>query len=111
VNLRVANLRTVAQVAAWFWTLFAGIGGFVLLLHRGPLPLTNGWFAMFSGLAACPLLPWLVEKTSSVHVRWRVFLAVSATIMLAGRITVAVQGRPPPVDPPASGGFWGKVIE
>src|ERR1051326_770926 len=38
--------------AGWGWALLAGGGGLGLMLTRGPLPLTNGWFAMFSGLAA-----------------------------------------------------------
>jgi hypothetical protein len=50
-------VRAVGVLAAWAWTLVAGLGGFLLLLYLGPWPLTTGWFAMFSGLTACPLLP------------------------------------------------------
>src|SRR5438105_5889323 len=98
-------LRTVAVVAAWVWTLVAGFGGFVLLLRLGPWPLTNGWFAMFSGIAACPLLPALFRRALRVEVRWPVFLAIAATIMIAGRIIVAVQGPRPP-RPAATSGPW-----
>jgi hypothetical protein len=45
----------VVRVAAWIWALVAGVGGLMLLIKEGPLPVTNGWFAMFSGIAACPL--------------------------------------------------------
>src|SRR4051812_50200800 len=58
--------RTVTIVAAWIagwaWFFVAGIGGLALLIHQGPLPITNGWFAMFSGIAACPLLGWLLKR-------------------------------------------------
>jgi hypothetical protein len=94
-----------AAAAAWGWTLLAGVGGFVLLLRLGPWPLTNGWFAMFSGIAACPLLPALLRRALGVEVRWQVLLAIAATIMIAGRITVAVQGPRPPI-PPATSGVW-----
>jgi len=99
------SLRTVAVVAAWGWTLLAGGGGLLLLLRLGPWPLTNGWFAMFSGIAACPLLPALLRRALRVEVRWPVLLAIAATIMIAGRITVAVQGPRPP-RPPATSGPW-----
>ena len=42
-------------VAAWAWTFPAAGGGAWLLLSKGPWPLTNGWFALFSGLAVSPL--------------------------------------------------------
>src|SRR5437762_12800145 len=60
------SLRTVAVVAAWGWTLLAGGGGLLLLLRLGLWPLTNGWFAMFSGIAACPLLPALLRRALRV---------------------------------------------
>ena len=104
-------LRTVAVVAAWGWTLLAGVGGFLLLLRLGPWPLTNGWFAMFSGIAACPLLPALLRRALRIEVRWRVLVAIAAAIMLAGRITVAVQPPRPPI-PPATSGIWSwKILE
>jgi hypothetical protein len=92
----VALLRVLAIVAAWFWTLLGGVGGFLLLLRLGPLPLTNGWFAMFSGVLACPLLPRFVESAFRLRVRWTTLLAASAAIMLAGRIAVALYPPPPP---------------
>ena len=109
---RVTNaLRMVAVVAAWGWTLLAGVGGFLLLLRLGPWPLTNGWFAMLSGFAACPLLPGLLRRALRVEVRWPALLAIAAAIMIAGRITVAVQGPRPPL-PPATEGIWSwKLLE
>jgi hypothetical protein len=54
--------RVIGGVAAWFWTILAGGGGLGLFITQGPLPLTNGWFALFSGIAACPLTAWLLKK-------------------------------------------------
>jgi hypothetical protein len=31
-------------VLAWFWAIFGIGGGLSLMITRGPLPLTNGWF-------------------------------------------------------------------
>jgi TctA family transporter len=55
---------SVARISAWAWFFVAGIGGLALLIHQGPLPITNGWFAMFSGIAACPLLALLLKDTA-----------------------------------------------
>jgi len=53
-------------IAAWTWTILAGGGGLWLLWTKGPLPLTNGWFALLSGLAACPLTAWLFKKYAGI---------------------------------------------
>ena len=88
------NLRTIGSVlvriVAWAWALFAGVGGFILLLHRGPLPITNGWFAMFSGIAACPLTGVLLKRYAGVAISFRYQLAVAFLIFIAGRIAVVV---------------------
>jgi hypothetical protein len=102
-------LRVVAVVAASCWTLVAGVGGFLLLLYLGPWPLTNGWFAMFSGLAACPALPWVVRKLTGRRVRWRVFLVAAALIMAAGRVALVIEGPRPP-NPEPTTGFWKAVF-
>ena len=47
--------RTSGCFVAWAWTIVAGGGGLGLIITRGPWPLTNGWFALFSGISACPL--------------------------------------------------------
>ena len=80
----------VARIVAWVWTLIAGVGGLALLIRRWPLPITNGWFAMFSGIAACPLTASLLKKYAGVTVSGRVQLAVSLLIMVAGRVAVVV---------------------
>ncbi len=80
----------VVRVAAWVWAVVAGIGGLTLLIHEGPLPVTNGWFAMFSGVAACPLTASLLQKYARITIRGYVQFAVALAIFIAGRIAVAV---------------------
>jgi hypothetical protein len=86
-------LFAVARVVAWVWALLAGVGGFALLLHEGPLPITNGWFAMFSGVAACPLTAWLLKKYAGVTISTRSQLAIALLIFIAGRIAVVIFAR------------------
>jgi hypothetical protein len=83
-------LFAVARVVAWVWALLAGVGGFALLLHEGPLPITNGWFAMFSGVAACPLTARLLKKYAGVTISIRSQLAIALLIFIAGRIAVVI---------------------
>jgi hypothetical protein len=83
-------LLAVAWVVAWVWALVAGVGGLALLIHQGPLPITNGWFAMFSGAAACPLAGSLLHKYTNVTISIRTQLAIALLIFIAGRIAVVV---------------------
>ena len=87
-------LRWLGWAIGWFWGIVAGGGGFGLLLTQGPLPLTNGWFAMFSGLAACPLTAWLLKRYAGIEVRVRNRVAAAAFIMLAGRMAVLLHRYP-----------------
>jgi hypothetical protein len=88
------HVRTIglmaARVAAWAWALVAGVGGLALLIHEGPLPITNGWFAMFSGIAASPLTASLLKKYAHATVPGYVQFAVALLILVAGRVAVAV---------------------
>jgi len=83
-------LLAVARVVAWIWALVAGIGGLALLIHQGPLPITNGWFAMFSGAAACPLTGLLLKRYAGVTISIRAQLAIALLIFIAGRVAVVV---------------------
>ena len=83
-------LSVIARLVAWGWALIAGVGGFMLLVHQGPLPITNGWFAMFSGIAACPLTARLLKRHARVVVLGYVQLAVALLIFMAGRVAVVV---------------------
>ncbi len=81
---------SLVSVASWAWALLAGAGGLMLLIHEGPLPVTNGWFAMSSGIAACPLTATLLRKHAGLSVtRWAQF-AVAFLIFLAGRVAVVL---------------------
>jgi hypothetical protein len=87
------GLRTglvLVRIFAWAWALLAGVGGLVLLIHEGPLPITNGWFAMFSGIAACPLTATISKKYAHVTIPGYVQFLVALLIFIAGRIAVAV---------------------
>ena len=95
----------VAGVVAWTWALVAGVGGLALLIHEGPLPITNGWFAMFSGIAACPLTASLLERHAHVEVPGYVQFAAALLIMVAGRIAVVVLLHRPFL-PACSGNCW-----
>ena len=80
----------IAWAVGWAWSFVAGLGGLALLILRGPLPITNGWFAMLSGLAACPLTAVILRKYAHVSVPAYVQLAVALLIMGAGRVAVVV---------------------
>ncbi len=102
--LRIIVL-VIARIVAWAWALLAGVGGLVLLIHEGPLPITNGWFAMFSGFAACPLTAWLLKRYGHVTVPTSVQFAVAFLIFIAGRVAVVfVLHRP--FLPQCSGDCW-----
>jgi hypothetical protein len=80
----------VVRLAGWAWALLAGVGGLMLLIHEGPLPVTNGWFAMFSGMAGCPATATLLKKHAGLDVpSWAQF-AVALLIFLAGRVAVVL---------------------
>jgi len=76
--------------AAWAWTIVAGGGGLWLLWTKGPWPLTNGGFAVFSGISACPATSWLLKKYAGVLVSGYVRLAAATFFFVAGRIALAV---------------------
>src|SRR5262245_60692892 len=73
-------------VTAWAWTLLAAGGGAALLVQRGPWPLTNGWFALASGIAACPLTAWLAKRAFGITLSGRARFASAALIWLLGQI-------------------------
>src|SRR5947209_18805386 len=84
------TLSIIAWLVAWGWALIAGVGGFMLLVHQGPLPITNGWFAMFSGIAACPLTARLLKRYARLGVPGYVQLAVALLICMAGPATLVL---------------------
>lgn len=84
------TLAVMGWLVAWGWALIAGVGGLLLLVHQGPLPITNGWFAMFSGIAACPLTARLLKRYARVVVPGYVQFAVALLIFIAGRVAVVL---------------------
>ena len=86
----VAIVSVLLRIAAWGWALLAGVGGLALLIHEGPLPITNGWFAMFSGVAACPLTGVILKRYAGIDVSFRAQLLVSLLIFIAGRLAVVL---------------------
>ena len=86
-------VRVLGWIAAWVWTIIAGVGGLGLIITSGPWPPTNGWFALFSGLSACPLTAWLLKKYAGLKFPgWGRFVVALAIIML-GRLTLRIEGR------------------
>ena len=83
-------LSVIAWLVGWGWAFIAGVGGFSLLVHEGPLPITHGWFAMFSGIAACPLTARLLKRYTRVVVPDYVQFAVALFIFVAGRVAVVI---------------------
>jgi len=79
-----------AQAVAWIWGVLLSIGGLALLIDEGPWPLTNGWFALCSGIAACPLTAWLLKRYAGIKVPLWAQLAVALLISIAGRIAVVL---------------------
>ena len=82
--------RALGRFAIWAWAIAAGGGGFLLLLEKGPLPLTNGWFAMFSGVSICPLTAWLVTRLTGIAISTRAQVFVAVLFFIAGRIALQV---------------------
>jgi len=79
-------IRILGLIAAWAWTILAAGGGVMLLIEKGPWPLTNGWFALFSGIAACPATAWFAKRAFGIAFSGRTRFAVAALIWLAGQI-------------------------
>jgi len=82
------TVAALGLIAAWAWAAVAGGGGLLLLVEKGPLPLTNGWFALLSGIAACPLTVWLLKRLAGVAVSDRVRFSAALFFFLAGRIAL-----------------------
>jgi hypothetical protein len=93
--LHTALTSRLVWVAAWGWAIVAGGGGLLLLVTRGPLPLTNGWFALFSGIAACPLTATLSQKCVGIRLSVRIRIAAAIFFFIAGRLALIVGSRVP----------------
>jgi hypothetical protein len=98
---KVANLKektigrnafgsTLGWIVAWAWAIVAGGGGLWLLWTKGPWPLTNGWFALLSGVSACPATSWFFKRYAGVTVSGYVRFGAATFFFVAGRIALAV---------------------
>src|SRR5277367_2060769 len=87
MRFRVSSL---GQIAAWAWTLLAGGRGLWLLVTRGPWPPTNGWFALLSGVAACPLVAWSLKKYARIGVSGWVQFAIAVSFFIAGHVALTI---------------------
>src|SRR2546430_11989200 len=85
--------RIFGWVVAWAWTIIAGGGGLGLIITLGPWPPTNGWFALFSGISACPLTAWFLKKYASVTFSGRARFAIAFLIIVVGRLVLKIEGR------------------
>lgn len=83
-------IEAIATSVGWAWAIIAGFGGLVLLIHQGPLPITNGWFAFLSGVASCPLTGSLVKRHSRFAVSIYAQLALALLVVIAGRVAVLI---------------------
>jgi hypothetical protein len=54
------------------------------------LPPTNGWFALFSGIAACPLTAKFFLRYARVSLSGRARFAAALLFVVAGRIALHV---------------------
>jgi hypothetical protein len=85
--------KFLAAVVGWAWTIVAGGGGLGLLILEGPWPPTNGWFALGSGLSACPLTAWLLRRYTGFAASGFVRFAAAALFIIAGRTALAIEGQ------------------
>src|SRR2546430_15779154 len=83
--------RAFGWLAAWAWTIIAGGGGLGLLITRGELPLTNGWFALFSGISESPSTTWLSNKYAGTKIpNWS--LLANAVLLIVIRRLILIMG-------------------
>jgi hypothetical protein len=94
---RASSLRkffkVIGWLVGWFWTILSGGGGLGLIITLGPLPLTNGWFALFSGISACPLTAWLLKKYYSITLTGWTRFAIAVLFIVIGRLVLKIEGR------------------
>ncbi len=87
---RSSLMEKLGWIAAWVWTIAAGGGGLWLMWTKGPWPLTNGWFALCSGLAACPVTAWMFRKYAGIRMSGPVRIAAAAFFFIAGKIALRI---------------------
>ena len=86
---RVAH--ALGTLMAWGWAIVAGGGGLGLIITEGPLPLTHGWYAMFSGIALSPPTAWLLKRYAAIELSYLTRFLIALAIILAGRLALIVR--------------------
>jgi hypothetical protein len=77
-------------LTGWVWGIVAGGGGLWLLFTRGPWPLTNGWFALASGISGCPLTAWALRRLTGITVSGWTQFTFALLFWIAGRIALKI---------------------
>jgi len=85
--------RALGWLVAWAWTVIAGGGGLGLLITRGPLPLTNGWFALFSRRFSVSTDSVAHKKYAGITLSSWVRFAIAFLIIVVGRLVLKIEGR------------------
>jgi hypothetical protein len=85
-----STVSLLGQIVGWAWTIIAGGGGLWLLFTNGPWPPTNGWFALLSGTAACPLVAWSLKKYAAISVSGWLQFAIAVFFFVAGHIALTI---------------------
>jgi hypothetical protein len=52
------------------------------------MKLTHGWFALASGIAACPLTAWALKRTAGIDFSGWARFAAAALFIVAGRLAL-----------------------
>ena len=86
-------LQILEWLLAWGWALLTIIGGLGLILTLGPWPPTNGWFALFSGLVACPMTAWSLRRYCGINLPGWARFVIAFAIILLGRLALTIEGR------------------
>lgn len=79
------------ECLAWIWAIAAGGGGLMLLIEKGPWPLTNGWFALAQGIAICPATAWALKYGAGVVFSGRARFLTAAFFFLAGHAALEIE--------------------
>jgi hypothetical protein len=83
--------RFIGETLAWGWFVVAGGGGFGLILTEGALPLTHGWYAMFSGIAWSPPAGWLLKRYAGIDAPFWARFLTALVIILTGRLALILR--------------------
>jgi hypothetical protein len=56
--------------------------------HTRAAPLTNGWFALFSGISACPVTAWFVKRNAGITLSGWTRFVIGFIIIMLGRLGI-----------------------